>query len=124
MQRHLLIIHKQLMLSRKISKTKKRNVLIVFDDMITDMKANKKLKQIVADLFMRGRKRNILVVFVSQYYFKVPNDVRLNATHDFITKTPNKREIQQISLKHSSDIEFKDFMKLYKDYIKKTPFYF
>ena len=97
-------------------------MLIVFDDMITDMKANKKLKQIVADLFMRGRKRNILLVFVSQYYFKVPNDTRLKVTQDFITKTPNKREIQQILLKDSSDIEFKDFMKLCKDYIKKTPF--
>ena len=97
-------------------------MLIVFDDMITDMKANKKLKQIVADLFMRGRKRNILLVFVSQYYFKVPNDTRLKVTQDFITKTPNKREIQQILLKDSSDIEIKDFMKHCKDYIKKTPF--
>ena len=87
---------------------KKREVLIVFDDMIADMIA------IVTQLFIRGRKLNISVVFITQSCFKEPKDVRLNSTHFFIMKIPNKRELQQIVLNHSSDIDFKDFMKVYK----------
>ena len=93
---------------------KKRNVLIVFDDMITDMINNKKSDSIVTELFIRGRKLNISIVFIMQSYFKVPKDVRLNSTHFFVMKIPNKRELQQIALNHSSDIDFKDFMKFYK----------
>ena len=93
---------------------KKRKVLIVFDDMIADMINNKKLDSIVTELFIRGRKRNISIVFITQSYFKVPKDVRLNSTHFFIMKIPNKRELQQIALNHSSYIDFKDFMKIYK----------
>ena len=65
-------------------------------------------------MFIRGRKLNISIVFIMQSYFKVPKDVRLNSTHFFILKIPNKRELQQIALNHSSDINFKDFMKIYK----------
>ena len=97
---------------------KKRKVLIVFDDMIADMINNKKLDSIVTELFIRGRKLNISIVFITQSYFKVPKDVRLNSTHFFIMKIPNKREFQQISLNHSSDIDFKDFMKIYKNCTK------
>ena len=92
---------------------KKRKVLIVFDDMIADMINNKKLNPIVTELFIRGRKNNIFIVFITQSYFKVPKDVRLNSTHFFILKIPNKRELQQILLNHSSDIYFNDFMKIY-----------
>ena len=91
-----------------------RKVLIVFDDMIADMINNKKLNPIVTELFTRGRKLNISVVFITQSYFKVPKDARLNSTHFFIMKVPNKRELQQIPLNHSSDIDFKDFMKIHK----------
>ena len=94
--------------------TKKRQVLIVFDGMIADMMNNKKLNPVVTDLFIRGRKLNISIVFITQSYCKVPKDVRLNSTHFFIMKVPNKRELQQIALNHSSDIDFKDFMKIYK----------
>ena len=73
---------------------KKRKVLIVFDDMIPDMIYNKKLNLIVTELFMRGRKLNISIVFITQSYFKVPKNVRLNSTHFFIMKIPNKRELQ------------------------------
>ena len=69
-------------------------------------------------MFLRGRKRNISFVFISQSYFKVPKTIRLNATHYFIMKIPIKRELQQIASNHLSDIDFKDFMKLYKDYTK------
>ena len=91
-------------------------VFIVFDDMIADMIKNKKLNPIVTELFIRGRKRSISIVFITQSYFKVPKDVRLNSTHFFIMKIPNKRELQQIALNHSSDIDFKDFMKIFKKY--------
>ena len=65
-------------------------------------------------MFIRGRKLNISLVFITQSYFKVPKDVRLNTTHFFIAKIPNKRELQQIALNHSSDISTKDFIKIYK----------
>ena len=93
---------------------KECKILIVFDDMIADMINNKKLYSIVTDLFIRGRKLNISLVFITQSYFKVPKDVRLNSTHFFIMKIPNKRELQQIALNHSSDINSKDFIKIYK----------
>ena len=96
------------------SPNKKHKVLIVFDDMIADMINNKKVNPVVTELFIRGRKLNISIAFITQSYFKVPKDVRLNSTHFFIMKIPNKRELQQIALNHSSDIDFKDFMKIYK----------
>ena len=102
---------------------KKRKILIVFDDMITDMINNNKLNPIVTELFIRGRKRNISIVFITQSYFKVSQDVRLNSTHFFIMKIPNKRELQQIALNHSSDIDFKDFMNIYKK-CATEPYYF
>ena len=97
---------------------KKRKVLISFDDMIADMINNNKLNPIVTELFTRGRKLNISIVFITQSYFKVQKDVRLNSTHFFVMKIPNKRELQQTALNHSSDINFKDFMNIYKKYTK------
>ena len=93
---------------------KKREILIVFDDMIADMINNKKLNPVVTELFIRGRKLNISIVFVTQSYFKVAKNVRLNSTHFFIMKITNKRELQKIALNHSSDVDFKDFLKIYK----------
>ena len=66
----------------------------------------------------RRKKTQYLLVIISQFCFKVPKTVRLNATHYFIMKIPNKRELQQITLNHLCDIDFKEFMKLYKDYTK------
>ena len=97
---------------------KKHKVVIVFGDMIADMINNNKLNPIVTELFIRGRKRNVSIVFITQSYCKVPKDVRLNSTHFFIVKIPNKRELQQIVLNHSSDIDFKHFMIIYKKYTK------
>ena len=93
---------------------KKYKILIVFDDMISDMINNKKFNPVVTELFIRGRKLNLSFVFITQSYFKVPKDFRLNSTDVFIMKIPNKRELQEIALNHSSDIDFKDFMKIYK----------
>ena len=92
---------------------KKRKILIVFDDVIADMTNNKKLNPIVTELFIGGKKLNVSVLFITQSYFKVPKDVRLNSTHFFNMKIPNKRELHQIALNHSSDIEFKDFIRIY-----------
>ena len=93
---------------------KENKILIVFDDMIADMIHNKKLNSIVTELFIRGRKLNISLVFITQSYFKVPKDVRLNTTPFFIAKIPNKRELQQIATNHSSDISSKCFINIYR----------
>ena len=93
---------------------KENKILIVFDDMIADMINNKKLNSIVTELFIRGRKLNISLVFITQTYFKVPRDVRLNTTHFLIMKIPDKKELQQIAVSYSSDIDFKDFVNIYK----------
>ena len=93
---------------------KKRKVLIVFDDMIADMINNKKLNSIVTEIFIRGRKTNLFIILITQMYFVVSKNIRLNTTHFFIMKIPNKRELQQIALNHSRDVYFKDFTKIYK----------
>ena len=75
-------------------------------------------------MFIRGRKLNITIVFITQSYFKLPKDVRINSTQFFIMKIPSKRELQQIALNHSSkNIDFKDFMKIFKKYTAE-PYYF
>ena len=74
----------------------------------------KKLNPVVTGCIMRGRKLNISLVFITQSYFTVPKNIRLNSTHYFVMIIPNKRELQQIAFNHSSDIDFQDFMNLYK----------
>ena len=86
--------------------------------MIADMISNKKLNSIVTELFIRCRKLNISFVFISQSYFKVPKNVN-NSTHFFIMKIPNKRELQQIAINHSSDINTNDFIEIYRKCIDK-----
>ena len=76
--------------------TKNGKISMVFDYMIADMINNKKLNSIVVELFIRGRKLNISLVFYTQSYFKVPKDVRLNSNHFFIMNILNKRELQQL----------------------------
>ena len=78
--------------------------------MIADIKFNKKLKPIITELYIRGRKLNISLVFISRSYFIVLKNTRLNATYYFIMKIPNERELQQISVSHSSDIN--DYMNV------------
>ena len=84
--------------------------------MIADMINNKKLNAIVTEMFIWGRKLNISIVFITQSYFKVPKDVEPNSTHFFIMIISNKRELRQIALNHSPDINSKDFIKIYKKY--------
>ena len=79
---------------------KKRKILIVFDNMNADMIINKKVNSVVTELFIRVRKLNISIVFITESYFKVPKDFRLSSAHFFIMKIPNKRELQQIALNY------------------------
>ena len=82
--------------------------------MISDMLNNIKLNPIVTELFIRDRKLNIFLDFVTQSYIAVAKYIRLNSKHYFIIKIPNKTEHQLIAFNHSSDIDFQDFMNLYK----------
>ena len=93
--------------------TRKRKILIVFDDMIADIMTNKKFQSIIKELFIRCRKLNVSLVFITQSYFFVPKEVRLNSRHNLIMKIYNKRELQQIAINHLADIDYKDFMKIY-----------
>ena len=82
--------------------------------MIADLIKNKELNSIVTELFLRGRKLNIFLVFITQSYFKVPENVTLNTSHFFIMRIPNKRELQQIAINQSSDINTGDFIEIYR----------
>ena len=92
--------------------------------MTVGMLSNKRLNPIVTELFIRGRKLNISLVFITQSYFAVPKNIRLNSTHYFVMKIPNKRELLHIAFNHSSDIDFQDFMNLYKASTVQTFFFF
>ena len=87
-------------------------ILILFDDMIADIMANT-FQAIIKELFIRYSKLNSLLVFITQSYFSVPKDVRLNLTHYLIKKVNNK-ELQNIAINHSADMDYKDLMKIYK----------
>ena len=91
------------------SKKRKRKVLIIFDDMISHIMSDKKAQQVLKDLFIRCRKLNISLCFLTQSYFSVPKDVRLNCTHYILFKLNNKRELQKIAINHSADIDYKDY---------------
>ena len=78
--------------------TKKRKILIFFDDMIADIMSNKKFQVIIKELFIRCRKLNISLVFTTQPYLSVPKDVRLNSTHYLIMKGRNYKILQLIIL--------------------------
>ena len=103
--------------------SRKRKILIVFDDMIADIMTNKKFQAIIKELFIRCRKLNISLVFITQSYFSVPKDVRLNSTHYLIMKINNKRELQNIAINNFADIDYKDFVKIYRE-CKKEPYSF
>ena len=100
----------------------KRKVLIIFDDMIEDIMTNKKFQAIIKKLFIRSRKLNIRsrklnisICFITQSYYAVPKDVRLNSTHYLILKVNNRRELQNIAFNRSADSDYKDFLKIYRN---------
>ena len=96
------------------NKKRKRKILIIFDDMISHVMPDKKAQQILKDLFIKCRKLNISLCFLTQSYFSVPKDVRLNCTHYILFKLNNRRELQNIAIDHSADIDYKDFIKIYR----------
>ena len=75
---------------------------------------NKRFQTIIKELLIRSRKLNISLFFITQSYFSVPKDVRLNSTHYLIMKINNKRELQNIAINHSADINYQDFIKIYR----------
>ena len=77
--------------------------------------SNKKAQQVLKVLFIRCRKLNISLCFLTQSYFSVPEDVRLNCTHYIIFKLNNRRELQNIAINHSADINYRDFVSIYKN---------
>ena len=100
------------------NKKKKRKILIIFDDMISHVISDKKAQKVLKDLFIRCRKLNVSHCFLTQSYCNVPKDVRLNCTHYILFKLNNKRELQNIAINHSADIDYKDFIKNYRDCTK------
>ena len=87
--------------------------------MIASIMANKQFQAIVKELFIRCRKLNISLAFITQSYFLVPKDVRLNSTHFLIMKITNKRELQNIATNRSADIDYNDFVNIYRECTRK-----
>ena len=97
---------------------RKRKKLFVSDDMIAYITTNKKFQDIIKELFIRCRKLTVSLVFITQSYFSVPKDVRLNSTHNLTMKINSKRELQNIAINHSADIDYGDFIKIYRECTK------
>ena len=83
--------------------------------MTADITTNKKFQAIIKELFIRCRILNISLAFITQSCFSVPKEVRLNSTLNLLMKIRNKRELQQIAIDHSADIDYKDFLKIHRN---------
>ena len=86
--------------------------------MIADIVTNNKFQAIIKEMFIGCRKLNISLVFITQPYFYVTKDVRLNSTHYFIMKINNRKELRSIAINHSADIDYQDFKKIYRECTK------
>ena len=104
------------------NKKRDKKVLIIFDDMIADITRSEKFKAIVKELFIRCRKLNTSIVFVTQSYFRTPKDARLNSNHYIIMKIGNKKELKSKAEENSGHLGFKDFLKIYNYCTKKYSF--
>ena len=100
-----------------------KKVLIDFDDMIPDIEYNKKFKRIIKELFYRARKINVSIVFITQSYFRVLKDARLNSTHYILMKMCNKKELKRIAGEKPGHLDYKDFLKIY-NYCTREPYSF
>ena len=105
------------------NKNRDKKVLIVFDDMIPDIKCNKKIKKIIKELFHRARKLNVSIVFIMQSYFRALKDARLNSTHYILMKIGDKKELKRIAEEKSGHLDYKDFLKMY-NYCTRKPYSF
>ena len=83
-----------------------KKVLIVFDDMIAEIMTHKRFQAIIKELFIRCRKLNISLLFITQSYISVPKNVRINSTHYLIMNINNKRELQNIAISYSANIDY------------------
>ena len=99
--------------SNNYNKNRDKKVLTLFDDMIADIMRSEKFKAIVKELFIRCRKLNISIVFITQSYFRTPKDARLNSTHYILMKTDSKKELKSIAEEKSGYLDYKDFLKIY-----------
>ena len=95
------------------NKKRDKKVLIIFDDMIADIMRSEKFKAIAKELFIRCRKLNTSIVFITQSYFRTPKDARLNSIHYILMKIGNKKELKSIAEETSGHLDFKDFVKIY-----------
>ena len=105
------------------NKKRDKKVIIIFDDMIADIMRSEKFKAIVKELFIRCRKLNISIVFITQSFFRTPKNARLNSTHYILMKTGNKKELKSIAEENSGHLDFKDFLKIY-NYCTNEPYSF
>ena len=104
--------------------TRKRKILTAYDGIIADIMSYKKFQAVVKELFTRCRKWNTSLVFITQSYFSVPKVVRVNSTHYLIRKINNKEKLQNIAITHFADLDYKDFMKIYRGCTKKPYSFF
>ena len=105
------------------NKNRDKKVLIILDDMIADIMRSEKFKAIVKEIFIRCRKLNISIVFITKSYFRTPKDARLNSTQYILIKIGNKKELKSIAEENSGHLDFKDFLKIY-NYCTKEPYSF
>ena len=95
------------------NKNRDKKILTIFDDMIADIMRSETFKAIVKELFIRCRKLNISIVFITQSHFRTPKDARLNSPHYILMKIGNKKELKSIAEENSGHLDFKEFLKIY-----------
>ena len=105
------------------NKNRDKKVLIVFDDVITDIEYNKNFKRIIKELFYRARKINVSIVFITQSYFRALKDARLISPHYILMKTGNKKNLKIIAEEKSGHLDYKDFLKI-NNYCTREPYSF
>ena len=105
------------------NKNRDKKVLIIFDDMIADFMRSEKFKAKVKELFIRCRKLDISIVFITQSYFRTPKDARLNTTHYILMKIGSKKELKSIAEEKLGYLDYKEFLKMY-NYCQKEPYSF
>ena len=95
--------------------SRKRKILIVFDGLIAEIMSNEKFQAIIKELFIRCRKLNISLVFITQSYFSLPKDMRLSSTHFLIMKMNKRKELQNVAINHSEEIDYNDIVNIYRE---------
>ena len=105
-------------IDHKLRRKRERRKIIVFDDIIANIMTNRIFQVIIKELFIRCRKLNMSLAFITQSFFSVAKDVRLNSTHYLIMKMNNRRELKNIAINHSAETDYKDFMKIYRECTK------